>query len=80
MCSVGWGDVFSFLPNVFSFRANAFTFRPNVFTLAGAVFSEEGERSEGREVRPERRGTARVGWVVQMWFGRLKIGFRGRGD
>ena len=25
------------------------------------VFSEEGERSEGREVRPERRGTARAG-------------------
>lgn len=37
MCSVGRGNVFSFLPNVF-------TFRPN-------VFKEEGERGERREVR-----------------------------
>ena len=54
MCSVGWGNVFSFLPNVFSFWAKVFTFRPNVFTLAGEVFSEEGKSGEGREVRPER--------------------------
>ena len=39
MCSVGRGNVFSFLPNVFSFRAKVFAFRPNVFTLAGEVFS-----------------------------------------
>ena len=39
MCSVGWGDVFSFLPNVFSFRPNVFTSQPNVFTSEGHVFS-----------------------------------------
>ena len=56
MCSVGWGNVFSFLPDVFSFRAKVFTFPPNVFTLAGEVFSEEGKSGEGRGVRPERTG------------------------
>ena len=34
MCSVGWGNVFSFRPDVFTFRANVFSFE-------GLVFSEE---------------------------------------
>ena len=77
MCSVDWGNVFSFLPNVFSFGAKVFTFRPNVFTLAGEVFSEEEERSEGREVRREKRGGwAGDGCVVGVWFDGLTRGAR----
>ena len=55
MCSVGRGNVFSFLAKVFSFR-------PNVFTWAGDVFGEEGESSEG-----ERRGGGALG--MRAWTG-----------
>ena len=72
MCSLDRGDVFSFggnvfsfWANVFSFWANVFSFRPDVFTSEGQVFSEEGKRAEGRRVRPEKRGAARVAWEVQ---------------
>ena len=37
MCSVGQGDVFSFLPDVFSFLPNVFSFGPDVFTFEGNV-------------------------------------------
>ena len=39
MCSVGWGDVFSFWVNVFTFRPNVFSFWVSVFTFEGDVFS-----------------------------------------
>ena len=84
MCSVGWGHVFSFWANVFSFWPDVFTFRANVFTLAGEVFSEEGERDwegqrgEGREVRPEgdgegTRGSGSAGSGQGLW-GRRSAG------
>ena len=48
MCSVGWGDVFSFWANVFTFRPEVSTFRPNVSTLVGQV-SSYGRRSRGAQ-------------------------------
>ena len=51
---------------------------PNVFSFPPNVFSGERERSEGREVRPERRGD----WLgglggAGMWFDRLRAGSSG---
>ena len=58
-------DVSTFRPNVSSFGGNVSSFRPDVSTLAGQVSVEEGQRGEGREVRPEKRGIAWVRWVAR---------------
>ena len=69
MCSVGWGNVFSFWANVFSFWPEVFSFRPNVFTLAGEVFSFRRYAVVGD-------GAGKEGKTPS--FGKLRTGLWGR--
>ena len=93
MCPLGWANVSSFSPDVSDFRLNVSRFWLNVSTFEGNVSSfrpdvssEEGERSEGREVRV---GVEGWGWGAEGrrdspfdrlrtgHFGRLRTGFPG---
>ena len=78
MCQLCRANVSSFWPDVSSLGGDVSSFHPNVSTLAGQVSSEEGERSEGREVRPEKRGIC-LGELggAGVWFDRLRAGSRG---